>query len=696
MDTPYNKKNYKKIRENREISWLQFNKRIQEEADCSENPLLERAKFVAIASSNMDEFIQVRYSKVCNAYAQSLHANDQKKNKNRSRKIFKKVTEEIIRQSRLQYQLFEGLQGELFFKQIFLFPTFQLDHDHSEKEKEIFQEDIYPHIRPQLLSNIDVRQKQLHLMVKAVKAKSKESSFFVIPIPVGFSRLIDVSTNKEHKYYIRIEDVIKHYLDIILPKYTIEHTSTFRVLRNQNFPVEEHVIQDILPQVRAMLAKRQTGEVMRLEVEECMSEEMLNILTKHLNTTNERIFRTLGPIDLNKMLMGLYGIINKPELKYPPVERLQIQELMDSDPFGAIEKKDYLFYHPYHSFTPFVQLMKKAATDPTVTSIKQTLYRVSSNSPIASALVQAAENGKNVVVLMESHARFDEENNLFWAERMERAGCTVLYGLPMMKVHSKITLFERNVDGETRLTIHLGTGNYNENTSKLYTDLGLLTSDKQLCDDAVNFFEKLEGGVDIPTKEIMQAPDQMRNKILDLIDRERMHALEGRKSGIIAKMNSLSDKSVINSLLLASQAGVQIQLIVRGICCLKPLRHGVSENIQIRSIVGRNLEHARAFCFENDGDNEVYLSSADWMPRNLYRRVELMFPVKDPVCKQAVKNILKLQLMDTSKAFIKQTDGSYVRLHNNTPYINSQEITTSDVGSVMDGSNEIFSSNEME
>ena len=472
-------------------------------------------------------------------------------------------------------------------------------------------------------------------------------------LPTALPRLFDLSKAKEEQCLIRVEDVVKHYLHRLFPKDQVEHVAVFRIIRNQNFPVQERTGEDIVPAVREMLSRRLGGEVMRLEAEERMSEEMLTLLMQQFGLERERRYRVTGPLDLNRMLMNLYALVKRPGLKYPPAQPVEVTPLMGQDAFEQIDRRDWLLYHPYHSFAPVVHLMKLAAQDPTVRAIRQTLYRVSGNSPIVAALA--------------------------------RAGCRVMYGLPGLKTHSKITLFEREVDGQTRREVHLGTGNYHDGTARLYTDFGLLTADPTLTSDAVAFFRGLESGGAEVLEELVTAPDQLAPTLLDLIERERGHALAGRGARIVAKMNSLSDKAIIRALLNAGRAGVEIDLIVRGICCVIPEIEGVSDNIHVRSIVGRNLEHARAFVFENGGQREVYLSSADWMPRNLYRRVELMFPVKDVALARAVEHVLYLQWNDTEKARRRLADGAYLLSPRHAGGLNAQETLLRDVEGVFAG-----------
>ena len=682
MGTAHKRKAYRHAIQNRELSWLAFNRRVQEEADRPGNPLLERAKFLAIVTSNLDEFFQVRYQRI---YEAAKGGRPEKKSGGMSaRRLYRRVNREILRQNNLQYLLYEGIRSELYLQGVRLYPTFALDEDHIRREKALFEKEIRPYLKVEPLGDSRPRQKQLYLLVKLVRPRQKAGQFRLVGLPAALPRLFDISKSKDEQCLIRVEDVVKHYLHRLFPKDQVEHAAVFRILRNQNFAIEEHHGDDVVPAVRGMLAKRVNGDVMRLEAEERMSEEMLTLLMERFHVERERRYRVTGPLDLNKMLMNLYGQVKRPELKFAPAKPVEVPELMGEDAFEQIDRRDWLLYHPYHSFAPVVHLMRLAAADPTVRAVRQTLYRVSGNSPIVAALAQAAENGKEVQVLFEAHARFDEENNLYWGERLKRAGCRVMYGLPNLKTHSKITLFEREVNGETRREVHLGTGNYHDGTAKLYTDFGLLTADPTLTADAAAFFENLERE-GAPLRELITAPDMLAPTVLDLIGREREHALSGRPAGIWAKMNSLSDKEVVRALLDAGQAGVEIRLIVRGICCLIPEIEGVSEHIHVRSIVGRHLEHARAFIFENDGQREVYLSSADWMPRNLHRRVELMFPVKDKALAGAVENVLHLQWNDTEKCRHRLADGSYVLLSRHADGLDAQETLLEDVQGVFEG-----------
>ncbi|MBP3541919.1 MAG: polyphosphate kinase 1 [Clostridia bacterium] len=667
--------------QNRELSWLQFNRRVQMEADQPKNPLLERAKFLAIVTSNLDEFFQVRYFGVYKK-ATGKKAEEKQLGGLTARNLYRKVNKEILSQNNMQYTLFEGICSEMYLHGIRLYPVFPLSEKQIAREKELFEGSIAPYLKV-VSEDAVIAQKQLHLCVKLEKNHGKKGRFALVALPTTLPRVYDISVDDEDQCLICLEDIVKHHVQQLFPKETVEHCAAFRILRNQDFDLPEG--EDMEEMIREMLAERVTGQVMRLEAEERMSEEMLSWLMKGFRVDYDRRYRVTGPLDLNKLMMALYGIIKRPELKFAPKSQKLLDELMGDDIFEKIEKKDYLLYHPYHSFEPVVHLLEKAAEDPQVKAVSQTLYRVSGNSPIVAALAKAASNGKKVFVLFESQARFDEENNLFWGERLRRAGCEVHYGFPNLKCHSKITLIEREVEGEIKRTLHLGTGNYHDSTAKLYTDFGLLTADEQLGEDGAAFFEILRGNENATLQEIKKAPDMLQTTVLQLIEREKENAEAGKPASIIAKMNSMCDEPVMEALCAAGRAGVRVDLMIRGICCLIPGVEGVSDNVHVYSIVGRHLEHARAFVFENGGDHEVYLSSADWMPRNLYKRVELLFPVKDEACKKAVENVLRLQLHDNEKCRVRLPNGAYTIQESEGASINAQELLLNDVEAVFRG-----------
>ena len=666
------KKRAKKLA-NRELSWLWFNRRVQMEADHPANPLLERAKFLAIVSSNLSEFLQVRYHGIC-VQAHGTKPVRMVQGGITARSLYRRVNREILHQENHQYLLFGGIRSELYLQEVQLYPIFDMTEAMREKEASIFRKEIKPNLK-RLTVQAQPQQKQLYLLIKLVMPRKKTARFVTLAMPTALPRLYDLSDNPQVHRLIRLEDIVRHSLGQVFPREKVELAAVFRVIRNQNFPLSDSSEAYTPMAVRNMLRQRRTGRVVRLEAEERMSEEMLMMLMRRFALRQEQRYRVAGPLDLNRLLMNLYGLLQRNDLKYPMAEPAPLMELMGNDLWKKIAAKDTLLYHPYQSFAPVEHFLQSAARDPAVKAVKQTLYRVSGNSPIVQALMEAAENGKEVVVLFEAYARFDEENNLFWGERLQRAGCRVIFGVQGLKTHSKITLVDRVERGKVRRYLHLGTGNYHEVTAKVYTDFGLLTADQVLAADAHAFFMELEGVGGQPMRELVKAPERMKPTLLSLIRRERDNALAGKPSGIVAKMNSLSDKEVIAALYDASRAGVPIRLIVRGICCLLPGIRGCSETIQVLSIVGRHLEHARVCWFLNGGERRVYLSSADWMHRNLDRRVEAMFPVKDEACMGAVENVLSLQLRDNQKAWRAKRDGSYERVNagEGEAAVNAQE-----------------------
>ena len=462
---------------------------------------------------------------------------------------------------------------------------------------------------------------------------------------------------------ILLEEVIERNIHELFLNYNIVSAHPFRIMRNADFTLDEEEAVDLLEEIQKQLKKRQWGEVIRLEIEEKVDKRLLKILRKGLLVGNEDIFEIGGPLDLT-FLMKIYGMNGFEHLKAKPFTPQPVPDLMNEDDiFTNIRKGDILLHHPYQTFDPVVNFVRQAARDPEVLAIKQTLYRVSGHSPIVAALAEAADNGKQVSVLVELKARFDEENNINWAKKLEKAGCHVIYGLVGLKTHCKITLVVRREEDGIRRYVHLGTGNYNDSTARLYTDCGLMTCSPRIGQDATAVFNMLSGYSEPPTwNKLSLAPLWLRGKFIKMIRRETEHARAGSYAHIMAKMNSLCDKEIIASLYEASCAGVKVELVIRGICCLKAGVPGLSDNIHVHSIVGDFLEHARIFYFENDGSPEVYMGSADWMPRNLDKRVEIMFPVEDPRLKDQVIHILQIQLEDNVKAHILQPDGSYEKI----------------------------------
>ena len=542
----------------------------------------------------------------------------------------------------------------------------QLTKEQAEYIDQYFEEAIYPVLTPMAVDSSRpfplIRNKSLNIgaLVCNRKKEHQELEFATVQVPSVLPRVVKIPTEEGKTAIMLLEEVIERNIGKLFLNYDIVCTYPFRIMRNADLTIEEDEAEDLLKEIEKQIKKRQWGQVIRLEVEDGIDKRLLQILKEELAVEEEDIYYIDGPLDLT-VLMKVYGLEGFEEYKTPNHIPQPVPEISEGDDlFEKIRNHDIFMHHPYQTFAPVVDFIRQASRDSQVLAIKQTLYRVSGNSPIIAALAQAAENGKQVTVLVELKARFDEQNNIVWAKKLEKAGCHVIYGLVGLKTHSKITLVVRKEEDGIRRYVHLATGNYNDATAKLYTDVGLFTCKEAFGEDATAVFNMLSGYSEpLSWNKLAVAPLWLKDKFLYLIERERMHAQNGEPAKIIAKMNSLCDRDIIAALYEASSAGVQIDLIVRGICCLKVGIPGVSENIRVRSIVGQFLEHSRIFYFENGGKEEIYCGSADWMPRNLERRVEILFPIEEPELKKKAYHILEGELRDTLKASVMQADGTY-------------------------------------
>lgn len=651
---------------NRELSWIEFDYRVLSEARDKSLPLFERLKFLSITASNLDEFFMVRVASL----KDMVHAKYTKpdiaglKPSEQLEKISEK-THELVN---LQYSTYNrSILPALKQNGLKVIASHEeLDEEQGAYVDRYFEENVYPVLTPMAVDSSRpfplIRNKSLNIAALLQKKNGEEDlEFAMVQVPSVLSRIISVPSGEEGgKAVILLEQIIERNIGRLFLNYHVITAHPFRVMRNADLTIDEEEAVDLLEEIQKQLKKRQWGEAIRLEIEEKMDKRLLKILKKELSISPEDIFEIAGPLDLT-FLMKMYGLDGFEELKAPKYTPQKVPALMNEDDiFTNIRKGDILLHHPYQSFNPVVNFVKTAAKDPDVLAIKQTLYRVSGNSPIIAALAEAADNGKQVSVLVELKARFDEENNINWAKKLEKAGCHVIYGLLGLKTHSKITLVVRREEDGIRRYVHLGTGNYNDSTAKLYTDLGLMTCNPQIGEDATAVFNMLSGYSEpLHWNKLVAAPIWLRKRFLKMIRRETKNALAKRPAHIMAKMNSLCDKEIIAALYEASCAGVKVELVVRGICCLKAGTPGLSENIEVHSIVGNFLEHARIFYFENDGSPELYMGSADWMPRNLDKRVEIMFPVEDESLKERVLQVLKVQLEDNVKAHILKPDGTY-------------------------------------
>lgn len=665
---------------NRELSWLAFNKRVLSEAKDNHLPLMERLKFLSITASNLDEFFMVRVASL----KDQVNAGYTKKDiaGMTSKEQIDAILKETHKFTTAQYNTYNrSFLPSLKKNGLKIVTEFEkLTEEQADYVDNYFQKEVFPVLTPMAVDSSRpfplIRNRSLNIGALLMDKKKKGTiDFATVQVPSVLPRVVTIPTDGDNcTTVILLEQIIEKNIQKLFLNYRVLCQAPFRVMRNADLSIDEDEAADLLIEIEKQLKKRQWGEAIRLEVEDNIDKRLLKTLRKEFNLSEDAIFKINGPLDLT-FLMKVYDIEGFDHLKEPKYIPQQPKMLDASrDLFEQIREHDILLHHPYETFDPVVNFVKKAASDPNVLAIKQTLYRVSSHSPIIASLAQAAENGKQVSVLVELKARFDEENNIVWAKKLEKAGCHVIYGLVGLKTHSKITLVVRKEEDEIRRYVHLGTGNYNDSTAKLYTDMGMFTSKTRYGEDATAVFNMLSGYSEpLVWNKLSLAPLWLRGKFLSLIEREKEHAKNGRPARIIAKMNSLCDPGIIEALYDASEAGVEIDLIVRGICCLRAGIKGLSEHIRVRSIVGTFLEHSRIFYFENNGNAEYYMGSADWMPRNLDKRVEILFPIEDPILQEEIYHILHIQLSDTKKAHLLMPDGHYVKVdqRGKTP-LNSQ------------------------
>ena len=636
---------------NRELSWLKFNQRVLLESIDTNTPLLERLRFIAIASSNLDEFFMIRVAGLRHQVVNGIVKYDAA---HMDAKAQLKAIDESV-------QRLVSMQSTYYF-----------------------EEHIYPVVTPLAVDSGHpfpfLTNHTINAIVRIFQIQpdgTKDYKIAILPIPSVLDRIIEIPSrgNKEHRF-VYLEDVITYYANQFFQGYGIEDYMVFRITRDADLEIDEEEATDLLSEVEASLRRRRRGDAVRLEVCGEVKDDLLDFVLTSVELEPKDVYRIDGHLDC-RMYFNFCNYPGLDQLRYVPFEPKLPSELVNHEGeslFSVIGKQDLFVHHPFESFAVVEQFIAQAATDPDVLAIKQTLYRVSGDSPIIASLIKAADNGKQVTVLMEVKARFDEENNIHMARRLEKAGCHVIYGLKGLKTHSKITMVVRREDAGIRRYVHLATGNYNGKTARMYTDCGIFTCNDEYGDDASRFFNLISGYSDPPIwNKFIVAPLNLREKIMELIDREIEFAKQGEEAYIIGKMNSLLDKEVIAKLYEASAAGVRIDLIVRGICTLRPGIAGVSDNITVRSVVGRFLEHHRLFYFRNGGNESLFLSSADWMPRNLNERVELMIPIEDKRHKERVKDILDLYLEDTLKAHIMRADGSYRKINNREHPISAQE-----------------------
>lgn len=672
---------------NRELSWLAFNERVLEEAEDTNNPLLERLKFLAIFSSNLDEFFMVRVAGLQDQIRAGFHKPENKSGLTPKEQLTK-IAERTQALVRRQTEVYRHLVHDLLPKEnVYVRDLKLLTSEQKTFLHELFDETIFPVLTPVAVDAYrpfpTLLGRTLNLLV-LLDNNNLDTEMLdkvaIVQVPSVLERFIKVPTQGNETVFVLLEDVISSNIDRLFFGYKVKSSQAFRLTRNADLTIHEEGAQDLLVEIEKELKKRKWGVGSRLEVRDGeMNDDVLEYLLDEFEIEESDVFKIDGPLDLTTMFSFVKAIsAGREHLEYESFIPQPPQDLQsDENIFEKALTQDLFFHHPYESFVPIVDFIAEAAKDPSVLAIKQTLYRVSGNSPIIQALKQAAENGKQVTVLVELKARFDEENNVHWAKQLEQAGCLVIYGMNNLKTHSKITLVVRRRQGKIERFVHLGTGNYNDATAKIYTDMGIITCNKEFGVDATNFFNYLSGYTEKPAfHHICVSPYDIRDEFIDLIDKEiALHKKYG--NGFIrAKMNSLTDKDLMMKLYEASIAGVKIELIIRGICCIRPGIPGISENITVTSIVGRFLEHSRIFWFHHNGENSLYLSSADMMTRNMIKRVEILFPIYAPEIKKRIQRIMMTQLEDNQKARIQDLNGKYhyKENHNSDVRINSQEV----------------------
>lgn len=660
---------------NRELSWLDFNYRVLQESYDKNNPLLEKLNFISIFSSNLDEFFMVR---VAGLKDQVKMGYDKPENKAQMTPqeqldaIKIKNTDYV----NTQYQRYNELIKELANYDIEMVKPDDLSDALIEKLEQEFKLSVLPTLTPLGIDAYHpfpkLNNKSLNIFVDIDTEDAINSA--IVQIPSLIPRFLTLNEGTK-QYVVMVEDVITYFINYLFTGYEVLNTFTFRITRNADLTIHEDGAEDLLIEIERFLKERKSGSAVRLELD-CRTSEKENVewLINQLEIEDNDIYYLDGPLDLT-FLFGLVDHLSH-KLKYLTYEKYTPQpprSLGNKNIYQLSLERDIFFHHPYESFEPIVDFIRQAADDPNTIAIKQTLYRVSKDSPIINSLKEAAENGKQVTVLVELKARFDEENNVHWARMLEDAGCHVIYGMTHLKTHSKIALVVKRINNELTSFVHLGTGNYNDKTAKLYTDMGIITTNKDIAEDAINFFNYLSGYSTKPEyNKLIVAPYDIRDVFIDRIDKEIRSHLQHGNGKIMMKMNSLTDKTIIEKLFEASQAGVKIQLIIRGICCLKPGIPGISENIEVVSIVGRLLEHSRIYYFHNNSEAHIYLSSADVMTRNMIKRVEILFPVEDKSIGQRLVNYMNLQLSDNQKGRYQDAQGLYHYVENNSSPLNSQ------------------------
>ena len=673
---------------NRELSWLAFNRRVLEQAESSEYPLLERMKYLAFVSSNLDEFFEIRVAGLMQQVKSGVieRGPDGLGPKEQLRRIHN-IAKRLVTD---HYNCWEKHVMPGLSKEGVIFSDYEgLTRNEKKWVEQYFEDQIFPVLTPLAIDPAhpfpQLTNKALYILTSIDDPETRiiERLMAIIPVPRVLPRIIKVEAPRRGKpdVYIFLSDIIQRFVKRLFQGYRVRSAAPFRITRNSDLYIDEEEVENLLRKVEEELMNMHKGAAVRLEISKGADPVLVQELLDAIELKPENVYTVDGPINLLR-LMSAYDLIDRPDLKFPPYAPFVPRELNSAEKiFDSIKQKDIMLHHPFDSFQPFVDFLNQAARDPDVYAIKQTLYRTSGDSPIVEALMEASRRGKQVSVLVEIKARFDEANNIQWARQLEDVGVHVVYGLVGLKTHCKSCMVVRREQGTLRRYVHLGTGNYNPKTARLYTDISFFTAKPEITAEVAGLFNTLTGFALTPSfKKLLVAPFTLHNRIQRLIRAETRNAKAGLPARIIAQTNSLVDQETIDNLYHASQAGVKIDLIVRGICNLVPNIKGVSENIRVRSILGRYLEHSRIFYFENSSEGQpiLYAGSADWMPRNFYRRIEAVFPVETPELRQRLIDILKSHLSDNMNARLLRANGAYQKISpkKNTGAISAQEMFT--------------------
>ncbi len=665
---------------NRELSWIEFNRRVLEEAQDTTNPLLERMMFLSIVSTNLDEFMNIRVAKVLDIIKSGYEKKDF--SGFTPSHLLKRIFKRTLLMTTEQYKTYRELTRALSKEGITLCSYEDLNHTQKTKIDEYYHTFVSPILTPMAIDQSHpfplVHSQQLYLSIVLQRegdAPEDEPYFAMVQVPSNLSRVIPIPSRAKSKKlaFMLLDDLIKQHIHSLFRGYTLVAVNSFRLTRNADLSLDEEGAEDLLEEIEKELRQRRWGAPVRLEVEKGMHPYALELLKEEFEI-HDHVVTIDGPIDLSFCSKLAAEVKGHPDMRFPRTEPVYPAEFAaNSDFFAVLQNKDVLLYHPYESFQAVIDFICQAAYDPKVLAIKMTLYRVSGTSKLVTALLHAAESGKQVTVALELKARFDEERNIAWARALEKAGCHVVYGLVGLKTHAKITLVVRQERDCLKRYVHMSTGNYNENTARVYTDIGLMTSHPQIGSDASALFNEITGYSSSRDWEALSvAPTHLKDSLFAMIRKEAEQARAGKPARIIAKINSLSSQEMVDELYLASQAGVKIDLIVRGVCCLRPGVPGLSDNIRVISIIDRFLEHSRIFYFENGKPSQYWISSADWMTRNLTRRIELMCPIFDDRLRETLKRILQLHLHDNVKARQLMPNGTYTRMKEVSEEFRSQ------------------------